>query len=47
MAFCEALRVAIVAGFACSLLTKSLAICCQLLGKSPFIRRLNSFANSG
>ncbi|MNH35707.1 hypothetical protein D3C78_927200 [compost metagenome] len=46
-AFCEALRLAILAGLACSFSTKALASAFQLAGSSPFTRRLNSAASSG
>ncbi len=47
MAFCEALRLAIFAGLACSFAMNSLAFASKSDGISPFIRRVNSAASCG
>lgn len=47
MAFCDALRLAILAGFACNFSMNALDSAAQFVGNSPETRRLNSAANSG
>ena len=47
MAFCDALRLAMLAGFACNFSINALDSATQFAGNSPFTRRVNSAASSG